>query len=140
MAADERFDGLFLNMAQQAGSIDNIFDAFFGFLGRKTDFYVGCANKKDALDMVTKAFDKHYEKALESKKKSAEESKKLDEERKRRAETQKKTDEEEYQKRMKKEDPKIEEVSDDAVVGVVKEEETLLPKEGDNKVRFLQHF
>eukprot|EP00971_Amphidinium_carterae_P078920 1561617-Amphidinium_carterae.1 len=30
----ERFDGVLLNIARQAGSIDNILDAFFGFLQR----------------------------------------------------------------------------------------------------------
>ena len=36
--ADERFDGLFLGLAQQCRGIDDILDAFFGFLRRKTDF------------------------------------------------------------------------------------------------------
>ena len=39
MSEDERFDGLFMNVAQQAQGIDNLMDTFFGFLRRKTDFF-----------------------------------------------------------------------------------------------------
>lgn len=42
MSADERFDGMLLGMAQsQATGIDGMLDVFFGFLRRKTDFFVG---------------------------------------------------------------------------------------------------
>jgi hypothetical protein len=39
--ADERFDGLFLNVAQQAQGIEPLLDNLFSFLRRKTDFFVG---------------------------------------------------------------------------------------------------
>lgn len=41
------YDEAFSYIAQQAGSIDNLLDAFFGFLHRKTDFYVEI--NKDSL-------------------------------------------------------------------------------------------
>eukprot|EP00301_Raphidiophrys_heterophryoidea_P025364 c8495_g1_i2.p1 GENE.c8495_g1_i2~~c8495_g1_i2.p1 ORF type:complete len:399 (+),score=90.94 c8495_g1_i2:40-1197(+) len=40
MASDERHDILLLQLAQACGSIENILDAFMGFLSRKTDFFV----------------------------------------------------------------------------------------------------
>ena len=36
---DDRFDGFFMNIAQQHVGIDSLLDSFFGFLGRKTDFF-----------------------------------------------------------------------------------------------------
>jgi len=44
----ERFDGVLLNIAQQAGSIDNILDTFFGFMQRKTDFFTGAQDEQAA--------------------------------------------------------------------------------------------
>ncbi|CAM9090519.1 unnamed protein product [Ascophyllum nodosum] len=40
---DDRFDGLYLNLAQQNQGIDNLLESFFGFLRRKTDFYTGAS-------------------------------------------------------------------------------------------------
>lgn len=42
-ADDDRFDGLYLNLAQQNQGIDNLLESFFGFLRRKTDFYSGAS-------------------------------------------------------------------------------------------------
>lgn len=39
MANLEQFDGLFMTVLQKSEGIDNFFDAFFGFLNRKTDLY-----------------------------------------------------------------------------------------------------
>ncbi|CDI74621.1 nuclear movement domain-containing protein, putative [Eimeria praecox] len=62
-AEDSRFDGLFATVAEQAGGIDPLFDYFFGFLCRKTDFFtVGRAACKDMLD---KSFRKWTDKATE---------------------------------------------------------------------------
>ena len=36
---DDRFDGFFMNIAQQHQGIDALLDSFFGFLARKTDFF-----------------------------------------------------------------------------------------------------
>jgi hypothetical protein len=35
-----RFDDVFLQVAGQLGGIEPLLDEFFGFLSRKTDFYV----------------------------------------------------------------------------------------------------
>jgi len=36
---DNRWDGVFMNVIQQKGSIDGFFDSCFGFLRRQTDFF-----------------------------------------------------------------------------------------------------
>jgi hypothetical protein len=41
--ADERFDGMLLNIAQQSQGIEPLLDAVFSFLRRKTDFFSGAA-------------------------------------------------------------------------------------------------
>lgn len=40
---EDRFDPLFLSIAQQCQGIDNLLAVFFSFLRRKTDFYTGAA-------------------------------------------------------------------------------------------------
>ena len=39
MSQDDRFDGVLVNIIQQAGGIDGFFEAIFGVLSRKTDFF-----------------------------------------------------------------------------------------------------
>eukprot|EP01032_Pedospumella_encystans_P010177 gene10177-11915_t len=41
--ADERFDGMFLNITQQSQGIEPLLDNMFSFLRRKTDFFVGAS-------------------------------------------------------------------------------------------------
>lgn len=38
--SQEPFDDIFLQVAGRAGGIQPLLDSFFGFLSRKTDFYV----------------------------------------------------------------------------------------------------
>jgi hypothetical protein len=38
--SEGRFDDVFLQIAGQVGGIEPLLDEFFGFLSRKTDFYV----------------------------------------------------------------------------------------------------
>lgn len=38
---DERFDALFLGVAQQSQGIEPLLDSLFAFLRRKTDFFTG---------------------------------------------------------------------------------------------------
>lgn len=44
--AEERFDGVFLSVAQQAQGIEPLLDSLFSFLRRKTDFFVGASPEK----------------------------------------------------------------------------------------------
>jgi len=41
--ADERFDGMLLNIAQQSQGIEPLLDCVFSFLRRKTDFFSGAS-------------------------------------------------------------------------------------------------
>ena len=44
---DERFDGLYMTVAQTAQGIDPLLDTVFGFLRRKTDFFAGPPGQHD---------------------------------------------------------------------------------------------
>lgn len=54
------FDPLLMNFAQQAGNIENIFDGFFGFLNRKTDFFSAHSDKDKAFVVVKLYFEKWW--------------------------------------------------------------------------------
>lgn len=41
---EERFDGMLMGLVQQSQGIDGFFDAFYGFLRRKTDFFTNESN------------------------------------------------------------------------------------------------
>jgi CS domain. len=80
---DERFDGLYLNVAQTARGIEPLLDTLFSFLRRKTDFFNG-PNGQDtdaAIEKVNQVLMKHVElhKAEQAKKKK---QKEMEEERK----------------------------------------------------------
>ena len=80
---DERFDGMYLQVAQSIGGIDPLLDSFFGFLRRKTDFFSGAADASGAEKKVLEAFRKNKarsdederEKAAKAQKRKAEEDK-----------------------------------------------------------------
>ncbi|CAE8631782.1 unnamed protein product [Polarella glacialis] len=117
-AGDERFDGVLLNIAQQAGSIESILDTFFGFLQRKTDFFTGCSDEQAAEQIVLKYYKKHWKNGLKRRQEQQERNKAVDEQRKQKADEQKQKDEEEYKKRQeeakkRKEEPQIEEITDE---------------------------
>lgn len=120
----DRFDGLYMNVAQNAGSIDGILDSFFGFLQRKTDFFSGSPDPKKPEELILKAFRKHFK---EGQKKREEEQKlnaEKDAEMKRKREEQSAKDLAEYEERQKKlKESKVEEVSADEPLGVQKVEE-----------------
>jgi len=117
--SDERFDGVLLNIAQQAGSIDSILDSFFGFLQRKTDFFTGGQDEQAAEEKVLKYYKKHWKMGQKRRQEQQERNRVADEERKRKADEKKKKDEEEYRKRMEEAEkskanaPKIEEVTEE---------------------------
>lgn len=45
-AEDDRFDGLYMKLAQENQGIENLLESFFGFLRRKTDFFTGVGQSK----------------------------------------------------------------------------------------------
>jgi len=128
-AEAEKFDGILLNIAQQAGSIDNILDAFFGFLNRKTDFFTGSQDEAAAEAMVLKYYKKHLKAGQKKRAEQQEKNRAADEERKKRAEEKKKKDEEEYKKRMEEkakkdeEQPKIEEITEEEAAEIKAEKQ-----------------
>eukprot|EP00928_Gymnodinium_smaydae_P063821 TRINITY_DN47300_c0_g1_i1.p1 TRINITY_DN47300_c0_g1~~TRINITY_DN47300_c0_g1_i1.p1 ORF type:complete len:354 (+),score=134.06 TRINITY_DN47300_c0_g1_i1:77-1063(+) len=140
MSEEERFDGVLLNIAQQAGSIDGILDTFFGFLQRKTDFFTGSKDEQAAEAMVLKYYKKHWKLGLKKREEMQERNRVADEERKQRAEEKKRKDEEEYRKRQeelkKQAASKIEEVTDEEAAKIKAEKskgKTDKEEDGDNE-------
>mmetsp|Transcript_39499 Transcript_39499/g.65505 ORF Transcript_39499/g.65505 Transcript_39499/m.65505 type:complete len:324 (+) Transcript_39499:71-1042(+) len=85
MGDDDRFDGMYMNLAQQVGGIDPLLDSFFGFLRRKTDFYTGAESADKAKETVLKVFMKNKDRSLEdAREKAAKEKKRKAEEEERR--------------------------------------------------------
>lgn len=121
----ERFDGILLNVAQQAGSIDNIMDAFFGFLQRKTDFFSADVDPKKPEKIILDSFNKHFKAGQKKREEEKEKNRAVDEHRRKKAEEQKKRDLEDYEqakeKKEKKEATKFEEVPDDTPIGIQSE-------------------
>lgn len=110
-ANPERFDGMLLAIAQQCeGGISELLDVFFGFLERKTDFFVG-AGKAEAEKIVMSKFKEHQKKIEEKKDKERKEAEAL------KATKAKKEAE-------KKDEPKIQEVTAEEAERIKKEEET----------------
>lgn len=76
---DADFDGMFMQVAERRRGIEPLFDSFFGFLRRRTDFFGAGSDKAEAT--VMQAFKKHLalaeqenavkEKEAEDKKKKA---------------------------------------------------------------------
>jgi len=135
----EQTDSMHMAIAQQAGSIENILDAFHGFLLRKTDFFTACDNEKKAEQMVVDSFKKYMKDGQKKREEEREKNRVADDLRRKKAEEQKKKDLEEYERREKetKETSKIEEVSEDTPVGIQAEVEKASPKpadKGDAKV------
>ena len=73
---DERFDGLYLNVAQQSRGIEPLLDSVFSFLRRKTDFFSGPPGSEPnegleiAISKVDEVVRKHaniYRKEQEAK-------------------------------------------------------------------------
>jgi len=106
---DDRFDGMYINIAQQAGGIEPLLDSFFGFLRRKTDFLNGAATETAAQETVIKAFKKNLDRHQEdAKEKAAKEKKRKAEEEKRKQRL-----EEEKAKQQKMDESRIEELTEE---------------------------
>ena len=96
---DDRFDGLYVNIANQTQGIEPLLDSVFSFLRRKSDFFAGPPGSGDkgtdnAISTVHKVLQKHADIYLADKKKE-EEVKARREEMKRKKEEAKKRKEEE---------------------------------------------
>lgn len=73
---DDRFDGLYMNVANTARGIEPLLDTLFSFLRRKTDFFNGPdgQNADVAVKKVNEVLQKHVRIHEESKKKKEEEA------------------------------------------------------------------
>ena len=80
---DDKFDGVLMNIVQQSSGINGFFEAFFGFLRRKTDYF---SNPQDAKDLLTKNFEAHKTIYEENKRVEELNRKKKEEDRKRKEE------------------------------------------------------
>jgi len=106
---DDRFDGMYINIAQQIGGIEPLLDSFFGFLRRKTDFLNGAATETMAQETVLKAFKKNLDRHQEdAKEKAAKEKKRKAEEEKRKQRLA-----EEKAKQQKMDESRIEELTEE---------------------------
>ncbi|KAL9968580.1 hypothetical protein ACROYT_G020689 [Oculina patagonica] len=115
-AHSERFDGMLLAIAQQCeGGIAELLDVFFGFLERKTDFFIG-AGKADAEKIVLSKFREHQKKIEEKKEKERKEAEAL-----KAAKAKKEAKE--------KPEAKIQEVTDEEAERIKKEEAKKKEKE-----------
>ena len=64
MDSPEQFDGLLMTIIQKAGGIQNYFDAVYGFLYRKTDFFADESRSKNFVDVGYNVWlNKYKEKA-----------------------------------------------------------------------------
>jgi len=57
MSDGEEFDGMFMQVAERRRGIEPLFDSFFGFLRRRTDYFTAGAGKAD--ETMQAAFKKH---------------------------------------------------------------------------------
>lgn len=73
---DDRFDGLYMNVANTARGIEPLLDTLFSFLRRKTDFFNGPdgENTDMAVAKVNEVLQKHIQIHEESKRKKEEEA------------------------------------------------------------------
>jgi len=139
MSGEDRFDGLFLNVAQNAGGIDGIFDAFFGFLLRKTDFFTGHEDLVKAEKIVLSSFKKYGAQSVSQREAIKKDRIQKDLEKKQREAAQKQKDIEAYEARQAQKSSKIEEVSMDEPLGVqandmTKEKEDELKKKAQEAI------
>lgn len=69
---DDRFDGLYLNVAQTARGIEPLLDTMFSFLRRKTDFFSGPQGSEDGTDVAVQKVNEVLAKHVQIYKKDQE--------------------------------------------------------------------
>ena len=108
--SNEEFDGLLMTVIQKARGIDNYFDAVFGFLYRKTDFFTNAEKSKEIIEVQFKKYLNKYQDKLEREKKIKERKEKeqaaLNKPTEASSATVKEITPEEYLKKKKEEDEK----------------------------------
>ena len=67
--SNEEFDGLLMTVIPKARGIDNYFDAVFGFLFRKTDFFTKATKSKEIIEIQFKKYLNKYQDKLGREKK-----------------------------------------------------------------------
>jgi len=117
MSGEERFDGMFLTVAQQAQGIEPLLECFFGFLHRKTDFFTGVEDAKTPETIVMKYFKKYQAASKAKVEAEKKRNKEIDEERKRKLEAQRLKDKAEFERRQEelRSKPKVEEITEEVV-------------------------
>jgi len=101
---DERFDGMYMNVAQTARGIEPLLDTVFSFLRRKTDFFAGPPGSEQNTDVavakVNEVLQKHvniYNEERERKRKKDEEKRQKEIKRQKEAEKKKVEEEEVFE-------------------------------------------
>ncbi|OQR82749.1 nuclear migration protein nudC [Achlya hypogyna] len=110
--ADERFDGLLLQMAQAQQGIEPMLTGVFSFLRRKTDFFSGASQDKIEQMVLTVV---RREAAL-AERERYDRKQQEEKEKKKRAEDKKKKDAEEAARKAAAMESRFEELPDDAPV------------------------
>ena len=107
---NEEFDGLLMTVIQKARGIDNYFDAVFGFLFRKTDFFSNEVKSREIMDIQFKKYLNKYQDKIERERKIKERKEKeqaaLNKPTEASSATVKELTPEEYLKKKKEEDEK----------------------------------
>ena len=67
--SNEEYDGLLMTVIQKARGIDNYFDAVFGFLFRKTDFFTNAEKSHEIIEVQFKKYLNKYQDKMEREKK-----------------------------------------------------------------------
>lgn len=103
---DERFDGMYMNVAQTARGIEPLLDTLFSFLRRKTDFFEGPPGESSSSDVavakVNEVLQKHVKIHKEQKEKSEREKRKKEEQKRKAQELKKQKEEQKILEQQKK--------------------------------------
>lgn len=116
MSKEDKFDGIFLSVAQECqGGVQEMLDVIFSFLARKTDFYAG-GDDGEAEKLVLEKFKKHGKSALEEREKKKRKNEEIDRKAKERRAKEK------LEETKQVEEPKICEVTEEEANKIEEEE------------------